>query len=147
MRKWAFLFFTGTAFATGPFTQLGTAYQNTHSQYSAGDSASASGRYFSSQLALGYEAKSWEAGVSLPYAVRNSTAQYQYASTAQVINTSTQDNGMSDPSLWAARDFSALVRTTMPSPTGVVQAVWRRGIFSISTRHMRQAPTGARRGS
>ena len=30
----------------------------------------------------------------------------------------------------------------MPSATGEVHAVCKRGIFSISTRHMRQAPTG-----
>ena len=33
--------------------------------------------------------------------------------------------------------------STMPSLTGVEQAVWSLGIPSISTRHMRQAPTGA----
>ena len=43
---------------------------------------------------------------------------------------------------WAAITFGELVWTTMPSATGVVQAVCRRGIFSISTRHIRQAPTG-----
>ena len=31
------------------------------------------------------------------------------------------------------------VRTTMPSATGSVQAVISLGIFSTSTRHMRQA--------
>ena len=35
------------------------------------------------------------------------------------------------------------VWTTMPSLTAVEQAVWSLGIPSISTRHMRQAPTGA----
>ena len=30
----------------------------------------------------------------------------------------------------------------MPSLTGVEQAVWSFGMPSISTRHMRQAPTG-----
>ncbi len=34
------------------------------------------------------------------------------------------------------------VWTTMPSFTDVEQAVWSFGIPSISTRHMRQAPTG-----
>lgn len=142
MRKWAFLFFTGTAFATGPFTQLGTAYQDTHSQYSAGDSASASGRYFSSQLALGYEAKSWEAGVSLPYAVRNSTAQYQYASTAQVINTSTQDNGMSDPSLWGARDvFGGNLYAPAVALTGALSAPFGKSTLGLQTWHARPGVT------
>ncbi len=36
----------------------------------------------------------------------------------------------------------------MPSPAGVVQAVCSLGMPSISTRHMRQAPTaGPTRGS
>ena len=35
------------------------------------------------------------------------------------------------------------VWTTMPSLTGVEQAVCSLGMPSISTRHMRQAPTGA----
>ena len=30
------------------------------------------------------------------------------------------------------------VRTLIPSATGVLQAVWSLGIFSTSTRHMRQ---------
>ncbi len=30
----------------------------------------------------------------------------------------------------------------MSAATGVVQAVCSRGIFSIDTRHIRQAPTG-----
>jgi hypothetical protein len=34
------------------------------------------------------------------------------------------------------------VCTTMPSLTGVEQAVCSFGMPSISTRHMRQAPTG-----
>jgi len=33
-------------------------------------------------------------------------------------------------------------RTTMPSCAGVVHEVWRATAPSISTRHMRQAPTG-----
>ena len=36
-----------------------------------------------------------------------------------------------------------VVITTMPSLTGVEHAVWSLGMPSISTRHMRQAPTGA----
>ena len=40
------------------------------------------------------------------------------------------------------------VFTTMPSWAVSVQPVWSFGIPSTSTRHMRQAPTGApRRGS
>ena len=35
------------------------------------------------------------------------------------------------------------VWTTMPSLTGVEQPAWSFGMPSISTRHMRQAPTGA----
>ncbi len=39
--------------------------------------------------------------------------------------------------------FSVFVCTIMPSLTGVVQAVWGGlGIFSISTKHMRHAPSG-----
>ena len=38
---------------------------------------------------------------------------------------------------------SVWVWTTMPSLTGVEQPVCSFGIPSISTRHMRQAPTGA----
>ena len=34
------------------------------------------------------------------------------------------------------------VWTTMPSLTGVEQPVWSFGMPSISTRHIRQAPTG-----
>jgi hypothetical protein len=37
---------------------------------------------------------------------------------------------------------SEVVTTTIPSLTGVEQAVWSFGMPSISTRHMRQAPTG-----
>jgi hypothetical protein len=33
------------------------------------------------------------------------------------------------------------VSTTMPSKTGVVQAVWTPRAFSTETTHMRQAPT------
>ena len=39
-----------------------------------------------------------------------------------------------------------IVSTAMPSATGVVQAVWRPGIFATLTRHIRHAPTGLRRG-
>ncbi len=40
------------------------------------------------------------------------------------------------------------VLTTIPSCAVSVQAAWSLGIPSISTRHMRHAPTGApRRGS
>src|SRR3954463_9744597 len=38
---------------------------------------------------------------------------------------------------------SDVVITTMPSFTGVEHAVWSFGMPSISTRHMRQGPTGA----
>ncbi len=41
---------------------------------------------------------------------------------------------------------SLLVVTIMPSETSVVQAVWSLGIFSIFTRHMRQAPCKDRLG-
>ncbi len=37
---------------------------------------------------------------------------------------------------------SVWVWTVMPSLTGVEQPVWSFGMPSISTRHMRQAPTG-----
>ena len=37
----------------------------------------------------------------------------------------------------------SVVTTTIPSLTAVEQAVWSLGMPSISTRHMRQAPTGA----
>ena len=37
---------------------------------------------------------------------------------------------------------SEVVITTMPSRTGVEHEVWSFGMPSISTRHMRQAPTG-----
>src|SRR3954462_8699976 len=43
----------------------------------------------------------------------------------------------------AARTRSVWVWTTMPSLTGVEHAVWSFGMPSISTRHMRHAPTGA----
>ena len=39
-----------------------------------------------------------------------------------------------------------MVSTTMPSATGTVQAVWILFIFSMRTRHIRQAPAGRRRG-
>ena len=44
---------------------------------------------------------------------------------------------------WASLTRSVCVLTTMPSLTGVEQAVCSLGMPSISTRHMRQAPTGA----
>ena len=47
-----------------------------------------------------------------------------------------------DDRLWASRTRSVWVWTTMPSLTGVEHAVWSFGMPSISTRHMRQAPTG-----
>ena len=34
----------------------------------------------------------------------------------------------------------------MPSLTGVLQEIWSFGIFSISTRHIRQLPSTARSG-
>ena len=46
--------------------------------------------------------------------------------------------------LRAAATCGVSVRTTIPSATGWVHAVISFGIFSISTRHMRQA---AARGS
>ena len=51
---------------------------------------------------------------------------------------------------WPSAAFSdvALVLITMPSATVSVQPAWSFGIPSISTRHMRHAPTGGpRRGS
>src|SRR5271165_540922 len=42
--------------------------------------------------------------------------------------------------------LSLSVVTIMPSPTTVVQEVCNLGIFSISTRHMRQAPCSERPG-
>ena len=44
---------------------------------------------------------------------------------------------------WASLTRPVWVWTTMPSLTGVEQPVWSLGIPSTSTRHMRQAPTGA----
>ena len=38
---------------------------------------------------------------------------------------------------------SVCVKTTIPSLTGVEHAVWSFGMPSISTRHMRHAPTGS----
>ncbi len=138
MRTWAFLLFSGSVFATGPFTQLGTAYQDTHSQFSSGDSASASGRYFSSQLTLGYEAKSWDAGVSVPYAVRDSTVQYQYAAPVQTINSSTQDSGMSDPSLWASGDvFGGNLYAPAVALTGALSAPFGKNTLGLQTWHAR----------
>ena len=43
---------------------------------------------------------------------------------------------------WAPCTRSVWVWTTMPSLTGVEHAVWSFGMPSISTRHMRHAPTG-----
>ena len=43
---------------------------------------------------------------------------------------------------WDSFTRAVCVWTTMPSLTGVEQAVWSFGMPSISTRHMRQAPTG-----
>ena len=43
---------------------------------------------------------------------------------------------------WASCTRAVWVWTTMPSLTGVEHAVWSFGMPSISTRHMRQAPTG-----
>ena len=42
-------------------------------------------------------------------------------------------------------DPSVCVWTTIPSLTGVEHEVWSFGIPSISTRHIRHAPTGAPR--
>ena len=47
---------------------------------------------------------------------------------------------------WAWAAFSLSVCTTMPSVTTVLQAIWSLGIFSISTRHMRQLPSTGRSG-
>ncbi len=43
---------------------------------------------------------------------------------------------------WAAWTRSVCVWTTMPSLTGVEQPVCSFGMPSISTRHIRHAPTG-----
>ncbi len=48
--------------------------------------------------------------------------------------------------LRACRISSLSVVTLMPSPITVVQAVCSLGIFSILTRHMRQAPCNDRLG-
>jgi len=48
----------------------------------------------------------------------------------------------STTAFWASWTRSVCEYTTIPSRTGVEQAVWSFGIPSISTRHMRQAPTG-----
>ena len=42
--------------------------------------------------------------------------------------------------------LSLVVCTTMPSVTAVLQAIWSLGIFSISTRQMRQLPSTGRSG-
>ena len=47
---------------------------------------------------------------------------------------------------WACSALSLSVWTTMPSVTCVLQAIWSLGIFSISTRHMRQLPSMGRSG-
>ncbi len=43
---------------------------------------------------------------------------------------------------WAWCTRSVWVWTTIPSLTGVEQEVWSLGMPSISTRHIRHAPTG-----
>jgi hypothetical protein len=48
----------------------------------------------------------------------------------------------STTAFWAFFTRSDWVTTTIPSLTGVEQAVWSFGIPSISTRHIRHAPTG-----
>jgi hypothetical protein len=48
----------------------------------------------------------------------------------------------STTAFWADFTRSEVVLTTMPSLTGVEQEVCSLGIPSISTRHIRQAPTG-----
>ncbi len=48
----------------------------------------------------------------------------------------------STTAFWAWRTRSVCVWTTIPSLTGVEHDVWSFGMPSISTRHMRQAPTG-----
>jgi hypothetical protein len=42
--------------------------------------------------------------------------------------------------LRTAKTFGLWVSTDMPSATWVLQAICSLGIFSISTRHMRQLP-------
>ncbi len=46
----------------------------------------------------------------------------------------------------ASEAFSELVVMTMPSVTWVLQAICSLGIFSTSTRHMRQLPSTTRSG-
>ena len=43
---------------------------------------------------------------------------------------------------WASCTRGVFVWTTIPSFTGVAHPAWSFGTPSISTRHMRQAPTG-----
>ncbi len=50
---------------------------------------------------------------------------------------------LDDRVLRVAATRSIWVLTTMPSRTAVEHEVWSFGIPSISTRHMRQAPTGS----
>lgn len=138
MRSLGFLLLTGGAFAVGPFGQIGTAYQDTHSQYSVGDSASASGRYYSAQVTMGYEAKSWDAGVSIPYAVRDSSVQYQYTLPAQTINSATHDSGLSDPSLWGAADiFGGNLYAPAIALTGALSAPLGKSSVGLQTWHAR----------
>lgn len=138
MRKWAYLIFCSDLCASGAFTQLGTSYQDTRSLYSAGDSASATGRYFTTQLTLGYESKNWDAGVSVPYAIRNSSAQYQYTGVAQPVSTTTEDSGMSDPALWGSADiFAGNFYAPAVSLFAAVSAPLGKSTLGLQTWHTR----------
>src|SRR5438128_4525558 len=67
----------------------------------------------------------------------------QVALTGLITNRTIQRMVRQQKLQHARRPSSALgflVCTTIPSVTGVLQAIWSLGVFSISTRQMRQLP-------
>jgi hypothetical protein len=91
--------------AAGGFLEAGTVYQSSNSVFGTGDTATVNGRYFAANAALGYEGKTWLAGVSAPFASRNASSEYYYADTNQKVSGSVAETGMGDPAVFGAKDI------------------------------------------
>lgn len=133
------LFFAGTGVsARGIFLEAGTVYQNSQSFFGSGDTASVNGRYFAANTSLGYEGKTWLAGVSTPFASRNASAEYYYADSNQKVTSSVTETGMGDPSVFGAHDiFGGNRYAPSVSITGSASAPIGKTALSLQTWQVR----------
>lgn len=117
---------TSALSATGGFLEAGTVFQSTNSFYGTGDTATVNGRYFAASAALGYQGRTWLAGISAPFASRNASAEYFYAETNQKVTGTVTETGMGDPAIFGAKDLfggnryapSVSATASMSAPVG-----------------------------